>query len=169
MNIVLIAAEMSLLARIVSVAFIIAQYFVDGPMPPTLDFMLRIFGFRMVPAGIEEVWPLLLAPPEDVPFWIFEWLSIWNNPVLGGLIVSLTSWAVMKFYGWTDSIGGRANGSHAMKLSPKSNPCPEDMPFSSGTNVICQNRHLMDLRSQCTGIHDSLMRVGSTSEDFQDF
>ena len=135
--------------------------------------MLRIFGFQMIPAGTEEVWP----PPEDVPFWIFEWLSIWNNPVLGGLILSLTSWAVMN---WTYSLRGQAkpsvlerdaeySGSHAMKLSPTSNPCPEDMPLSSGTNVICQKRHLMDLRSQCTGIHDSLMRFGSTSEDFQDF
>ena len=104
---------MYLLLRIASVVFMIGNYLVDGPLPPTLDFMLRIFGFRMVPAGIEQVWPLLLtyvAPPEEaeaVPVlsWIFEWLAIGNNQVLAGLILGLTYWTVMHFYRWTDSLG----------------------------------------------------------------
>ena len=168
---------MSILVKVVSVLVVIGSYFVDGPMPPPLDFMLRVFGFRMIPAGVEQVWPLLLehtAPPEEALSWIFEWLSIENNPVLGGLILGLTSWAVMRFYGWIHSLGGRAkpsvlkrdaeyNGSHAMKLLLKSNP------FSSGVNANCQNRHLMNLRSQCFGIHDSLMKFGSTAEELMDF
>ena len=163
---------MSILVKVVSVLVVIGSYFVDGPMPPPLDFMLRVFGFRMIPAGVEQVWPLLLehtAPPEEALSWIFEWLSIENNPVLGGLILGLTSWAVMSFYGRIHSLGGRAKPSDLKRDaeyngSLKSNPCPEEMPSSSGTNVSCQNRHLMNLRSQCFGIHDSLMKFGSSSD-----
>ena len=105
-----------LLVKVVSALFMLGNYFFDGPMPPPLDFVLRIFGFRMVPLGIQQVWPLLLtyvAPPEeveDVPVlsWISEWLAIGNNPVLRGLILGLTYWAIMHFYGWIDSFGGRA-------------------------------------------------------------
>ena len=57
-----------LLVKVVGAVLILGQYLADGPMPPTLDFMLKSFGFRMVPAGIEQVFPLLLtyvAPPGE--------------------------------------------------------------------------------------------------------
>ena len=50
-------------------------------------------------------------------------------------------------------------------------PCSKEMSFFSEINVICQKDvqialvepHLMELRSQCFGIHESLMRFGNSS------
>ena len=100
---------MYLLVRIVSVVVMVGNFFADGPLPPTLDMMLRIFGFRMVPAGIEQAWPLLLTyeEAEAVPVlpWILEWLAIGSKPVLMVLVLGLTYWTVMHFYDQTDNLG----------------------------------------------------------------
>ena len=100
------AAMYSVLVQVVGAVLVIGQYLVDAPRIPPLDFMLRMFGYRLVPGGIEQVWPLLLTYGEEpvleggvsaVLSWISEWLAVGHNPFLGGLILALTFSAVMHY------------------------------------------------------------------------
>ena len=95
-----------LLVKAVCAVIMLGQYLADGPMPPTLDFLLKLYGFKMVPAGIEHV-------PEEgdgvqVVSWICEWLALGNNLLLGGLICGLSFWAVIHWCDWIGSLGGGA-------------------------------------------------------------
>ena len=82
---------------------VFGTFFADGPMPPSLDFMLKFFGFKMY-YGLEHSKPLLLTygPPE-----IADWLAGVKYPVLGGLVCSLIYLAVI-YYDWEYlySLGG---------------------------------------------------------------
>ena len=92
------AAMYSVLVQVVGAVLVIGQYLVDAPRIPPLDFMLRMFGYRLVPGGIEQVCPLLLTCGEEpVLSWISEWLAVGHNPFLGGLILALTFSAVMHY------------------------------------------------------------------------
>ena len=75
-------------------------YYADGPMPPTLDFMMKFFGFKQY-TGIEHAKPLLLTyvPLEETgaPLQIPDWIVGVTYPVLGSLFLFLTYWMIIYF------------------------------------------------------------------------
>ena len=87
--------------------------FADGPMPPTLDFMLKFFGLEIY-TGIEHARPLLLTyvPPKEadppILLQIPDWLVGVRYLVLGGLLLSLIYLAVIYFYYSYNTGGGES-------------------------------------------------------------
>lgn len=146
----------SFLLKVVSV-LLVGNFFVDAPTIPPLDIMMKIlFGFKTY-TGIAHVWPLLLPEPTDQVLPQFE---DWASPALGCILYGLSYMALYYYWDYKDNIGcsfpSVIQGGQSIEMLPE-----KSVEAGQGFSV---DLHVMELRSQCSGIHDSLMR-GSFGTD----
>ena len=137
----------SFLLKVVSV-LLVGNFFVDAPTIPSLDIMMKIlFGFKTY-TGIAHVWPLLLPEPTDQVLPLFE---DWAYPALGCILYGLIYMALYYYWDYKD------------RTTCQSTEMPPETSVEAGQGFSV-DLHVMELRSQCSGIHDSLMR-GSFGTD----
>ena len=79
------------------------NFFVDEPILPSLDMMMKIlFGFKTY-TGITHMWPLLLTYEPDDP--VLPQLQDWAFPALGCLLYGLSYMALYYYWNYTDTQG----------------------------------------------------------------